>query len=142
MKIYSKDKKRMKMNKWKKWINEFMQSHRSLVLWKKSLFNYSKILDVIKWQKNCCHHINMIQWNYLLKTIGNKKDENKYNNNMFFGTKEQKNKRITDSKNSFWWNNRNLPAIWKWPSSNVILTMNFIITNFITCITCTIHKRF
>ena len=38
----------------------------------------------------------MIQWNCLLKTIGNKKDENKYNNNMFFGTKEQKNKRITE----------------------------------------------
>ena len=38
----------------------------------------------------------MIQWNYLLKTIGNKKDENKYNNNMFFGTKEQKNNRITE----------------------------------------------
>ena len=38
----------------------------------------------------------MIQWNYLLKTIGNKKDENKYNNNMFFGTKEQKNKRTKE----------------------------------------------
>ena len=74
MKIYSKDKKKIKMKEMNKWIHT-MNSCNHITVWRyeKSKFNYSKILDVIKWQKNCCHRINMIQWNYLLKTIGNKK---------------------------------------------------------------------